>query len=120
MKKARTDVEPPAVELTEVEESHDLDLHAEILHNDLSLEREIVHMETNPKESVHTEIVHAAIVHTEAVSYNPSSPNLPDEDDITIMDDGQRVFSENRKKDNLSIQAERLAPEDNISIEDIE
>ena len=60
----------------------------------------------------HTEIVHTAIVHKEVISTNPLSPLL-------AKIDGQRILSGNFQKDDSSIQAQRLAPEEDIFIEDL-
>ena len=96
-------LEPP-VEVTEVEESADLDL-----------EREIVQVDNVDTEINHTVIIHTAIVH-KAKSPSPS-PSI--EDDINIINE-QRIVSENLRRHDSSIPAQRLGPEDDIFIEDIE
>ena len=64
------------------------------------------------------EIVHAAIVHKEVFKENAknSSQHIPGKDDIN---DRQRIFSENRKRDSF-INSKRLSAENDIFVEDLE
>ena len=64
------------------------------------------------------EIVHAAIVHKEVFKENAknASQHIPGKDDIN---DRQRIFSENRKRDSF-INSKRLAAENDIFVEDLE
>ena len=100
--------EEPLLEQAEVEESNDLEQRREFVHE------AIVHEDLNDQR----EIVHTAIIHVEAIPACTKNllAHLPLEDDITTIE-SQTVLFESRGP---VIQAERLTPENDISIEDLE
>ena len=111
--KERGNDEEPSLELTEVDESTDLE---HIVHEDPDNQREILHEDLDDQRN----IVHAAIVHVEAIPTctKDLSTHLPVQDGITTLDRQRTVFENHRR--GALIHAQRLTPGNDISIEDLE
>ena len=105
--------EEASLELTEVEESADLE---HIVHEDPDNQRAILQEDLDDQRN----IVHAAIVHVETIPTctKDLSTHLPVQDGITTLDRQRTVFENHRR--GALIHAQRLTPGNDISIEDLE